>query len=62
MKNTMNSNSQQSKRSKPIQTSTQKNRPEIRDNMDSRANEEQDFKGTDTTHNKREVHSKGKKS
>jgi hypothetical protein len=60
MKNTMNSNSQQSKRSKPIQTSTQKNRPEIRDNMDSRANEEQEWKGTDTTHNKKETHSKGK--
>ncbi|NCI50092.1 hypothetical protein GWC95_09175 [Sediminibacterium roseum] len=62
MKNAMNSNSQQSKRSKPIQTSTQKSRPEIRDNIDSRANEEQDWKGTDTTHNKREVHSKGKKA
>ena len=30
------------------------NRPEIRDNLDSRKNEEQDFKGDDMTHNKKE--------
>lgn len=60
MKNATSSNSQQSKRSKPIQTSTQKNRPEIRDNMDSRSNEEQDFKGSDTTHNRKDVHSRNK--
>ncbi len=29
-------------------------KPEIRDNLDSRKNEEQDFKGTDTTHNRKE--------
>lgn len=28
-------------------------RPEIRDNLDSRKNEEQDFKGDDVTHNKK---------
>jgi hypothetical protein len=28
-----------------------KQRPEIRDNLDSRKNEEQDFKGDDVTHN-----------
>ncbi|SIO54638.1 hypothetical protein [Chitinophaga niabensis] len=28
-------------------------RPEIRDNLDSRKNEEQDFKGDDMTHNKK---------
>jgi hypothetical protein len=30
-----------------------KNRPEIRDDLDSRVNEEQDFKGDDTTHNRK---------
>ena len=29
--------------------------PEIRDNLDSRQNEEQDKKGNDVTHNKKEV-------
>jgi hypothetical protein len=33
----------------------QKPRPEIRDNLDSRINEEQDFKGDDTTHNKKDT-------
>lgn len=28
-------------------------RPEIRDDLDSRKNEEQDFKGDDMTHNKK---------
>ena len=28
-------------------------RPEIRDNLDSRKNEEQDFKGDDVTHNEK---------
>lgn len=27
--------------------------PEIRDNLDSRKNEEQDYKGEDTTHNQK---------
>ena len=31
-----------------------KTRPEIRDNLDSRANEEQEFKGNDITHNKKD--------
>lgn len=35
-------------------------RPENKDNLDSRANEEQDFKGDDVTHNKRDTHSKKK--
>jgi hypothetical protein len=30
-------------------------RPENKDNMDSRSGEEQDFKGDDVTHNKRET-------
>lgn len=31
-----------------------KQRPEIRDNLDSRVNEEQDNKGDDVTHNRKE--------
>ncbi len=40
---------------KPADKNT--NRPEIRDNLDSRKNEEQEFKGDDTTHNKKETES-----
>lgn len=36
-------------------------RPENKDNLDSRKNEEYDFKGDDVTHNKKEKHSEGKK-
>ena len=32
-----------------------KPRPEIRDNLDSRENEEQEDKGSDTTHNKKDT-------
>jgi len=35
-------------------------RPENKDNLDSRKNEEWDEKGDDITHNKKEVHSEGK--
>ncbi len=35
--------------------------PEIRDNLDSRKNEEQDFKGDDITHNVKPHHSEPKK-
>jgi hypothetical protein len=34
-------------------------RPDVRDNLDSRKNEEQDFKGDDVTHNEKE--NKGEK-
>jgi hypothetical protein len=37
-------------------------RPEVRDNLDSRKNEEQEFKGDDVTHNKKETESERKKS
>ena len=37
------------------------NRPENKDNLDSRKNEEFDFKGNDVTHNKKETHSEHKK-
>jgi hypothetical protein len=33
----------------------QTQRPEIRDNLDSRKNEEQDMKGDDTTHNEKDT-------
>lgn len=36
-------------------------RPEIRDNLDSRKNEEQDYKGDDTTHNRKPHHNKQQK-
>ena len=32
---------------------SKKPRPEIRDNLDSRANEEQEYKGDDITHNQK---------
>lgn len=38
-----------------------KPRPDIRDDMDSRKNEEQDWKGTDMTHNRKAVHNSNKK-
>jgi hypothetical protein len=34
--------------------------PQVRDDLDSRKNEEQDDKGNDTTHNKKETHSQKK--
>jgi len=34
----------------------EKTRPEIRDNLDSRANEEQEFRGDDITHNRKPRH------
>jgi len=45
-------------------SNTHKPRPGIRDNLDSRANEEQNFKGGDVTHNVKPQHNlkPGKKS
>ena len=43
------------------QTNAKIPKPEIRDNLDSRKNEEQDNKGDDTTHNKKENKSERKK-
>jgi hypothetical protein len=37
-----------------IQFNTNRNRPENKDNLDSRKNEEQNFKGDDVTHNRKE--------
>ena len=42
-------------------TNNNNHRPENKDNLDSRKNEEYDFKGNDITHNKKEQHSEGKK-
>jgi hypothetical protein len=41
-----------------IKFETNRNQPEIRDNLDSRKNEEQDFKGDDVTHNRKDNHNK----
>lgn len=38
-----------------------KTSPEIRDNLDARKNEEQDYKGDDVTHNQKQHHNKSKK-
>jgi hypothetical protein len=35
--------------------------PEIRDNLDARSNEEQDFKGDDVTHNRKDVQNERKR-
>lgn len=50
MKSTRSENTHQSKQM-PL---SKLPKPEIRDNLDSRKNEEQDFKGSDTTHNRKE--------
>lgn len=53
MKNATGSSTQNRQNNKGNQ------RPDIRDDMDSRKNEEQNFKGDDTTHNKKDT-KKGK--
>ncbi|HXS56716.1 MAG TPA: hypothetical protein VN726_11375 [Hanamia sp.] len=53
-----NKQNNQSQNLKPGPQSNSK-RPDERSHLDSRANEEQDFKGDDTTHNKKETE-KGK--
>jgi hypothetical protein len=49
MKNSRNQTSKQSK-----QGNSRVPKPEIRDDLDSRKNEEQQLKGSDITHNKKE--------
>lgn len=46
---------------KNIQFNQDKKRPEERDNLDSRKNEEQHFKGDDITHNQKPHHNKQQK-
>jgi len=45
-----------------IQFNTNKHRPENKDDLDSREGEEQQWKGDDMTHNKKETKSKRKNS
>jgi hypothetical protein len=49
----------QNKNSKPL-NQTNKKKVNERDELDSRKNEEQDFKGDDITHNKKETESERK--
>lgn len=42
-------------------TKFEAHKPEIRDNLDSRKSEEQDFKGNDVTHNTKDHHHESKK-
>lgn len=56
MKDARSQNNKQSK-----QGVSHKPRPEVRDDLDSRSNEEQDNKGDDVTHNKKDVHNKPRK-
>lgn len=51
MKGSLNQQNQQQRNN----VTGQQQRPEIRDNLDSRKNLEQDFKGSDVTHNKKDV-------
>jgi len=53
MKNMKTSNPKQN-----IQFNQNKRRPENKDNLDSREGEEQQLKGDDITHNKKEVQNK----
>jgi hypothetical protein len=53
------SRSQNTKQNKQFTGHTPK--PEIRDNLDSRKNEEQRQKGDDSTHNKKDVHNEPRK-
>jgi len=45
-----------------IHSDHNKQRPENKDNLDSREGEEQEFKGDDTTHNRKEHKNEKKKS
>jgi hypothetical protein len=50
---TGNQTTQNEKGRKNIQYNINKHRPEIREDLDSRENEEQHFKGDDVTHNRK---------
>jgi len=52
MKDSRSQNNQQNK-----QGQSHKPRPEVRDDLDSRSNEEQDTKGDDITHNNKDTKS-----
>jgi hypothetical protein len=56
MKNVTNQSGKQTGRKvggKNIQYNVHKNQPEIRDDLDSRENEEQNYKSDDVTHNQK---------
>ena len=44
-----------------VQFNSNRHRPENKDNLDSRKNEEQDFKGDDNSHNRKEPRKPEKK-
>ncbi len=44
-----------------VQEKKMNHRPEIRDNLDHRAGQEQQNKGNDVTHNKKETHGEPRK-
>jgi hypothetical protein len=50
----------QNARTNPHVSQSGGKRPENKDNLDSREGEEQETKGDDVTHNKKENHSEGK--
>jgi hypothetical protein len=50
----------QNSQARPLDQTNSK-RPKERDKLDNRKNEEQDFKGDDTTHNKKETEGELKK-
>lgn len=52
---------QQQTKPQSMQDKKMNKRPENKDNLDSREGEEQDTKGDDVTHNKKEVHNQSKK-
>lgn len=54
-----NNKSQVSNRN--VRLEANKHRPEIRDDLDHREGEEQETKGSDITHNKKEHHNQPKK-
>ncbi len=61
MKNTNQNKNVQNVRTNPHVSQSGGKRPENKDNLDSREGEEQETKGDDETHNKKEHHSEGKK-
>ena len=62
MKNTNQQHQPGRPGTKPVnQPNSNKRRAENKDNLDSREGEEQQFKGDDITHNKKETHNNLKK-
>ena len=51
----MKGSTQQNSQHIPQNSNNRQQRPDVRDNLDSRKNEEQDNKGDDVTHNEKET-------